>query len=216
MTWATLYLGRSVWIALVYGVRGGRLTDRNISLREQRIRFAAVAITSILTGLAVPATLDVPAEMVALLASIAVGVTCGWMVILWGNLGAPRHRRRCRHRAAARLGAALLVVWPLAVLIAWSRVQVGDHPGPGPRDHLPAAAVASLGSAAPTHCPVTVIFFARADVSVPAQAECQRKVLWWLATECDCHLTHRRSELGPCHDPWASSDPPGWGDHPTP
>jgi membrane-associated phospholipid phosphatase len=43
------------------------------------------------------------------------------------NLGARRHRGRCRHRAAARFGLALLVVWPLVALIAWSRVQVGDH-----------------------------------------------------------------------------------------
>jgi hypothetical protein len=30
---------------ILRGVRRGRLSDRNISLREQRIRFAAVAIT---------------------------------------------------------------------------------------------------------------------------------------------------------------------------
>jgi hypothetical protein len=63
-------------------VRRGRLTDRNISLREQRISFAAVAIASILTGLAVLAAFDAPAELVALLASIAVGVACGWVVTL--------------------------------------------------------------------------------------------------------------------------------------
>jgi hypothetical protein len=38
---------------ILRGVRRGRLTDKNISLREERIRFGVVAITSILTGLAV-------------------------------------------------------------------------------------------------------------------------------------------------------------------
>jgi hypothetical protein len=37
-----------------------------------------VAIGSILLGLAVLAAFDAPAELVALLASIAVGVACGW------------------------------------------------------------------------------------------------------------------------------------------
>jgi hypothetical protein len=35
---------------ILRGVRRGRLTDKNISLREQRIRFGVVAITSILIG----------------------------------------------------------------------------------------------------------------------------------------------------------------------
>jgi hypothetical protein len=64
----------------------GRLTDRNISLRQQRIRFAAVAITSILIGLAVLAAFDAPGEMVALQASIAVGVACGWVITLWWKI----------------------------------------------------------------------------------------------------------------------------------
>jgi hypothetical protein len=62
-----------LYTLILRGVRRGRLSDRNISLREQRIRFAAVAITSILTGLAVLAAFDAPAEMVALQASIASG-----------------------------------------------------------------------------------------------------------------------------------------------
>jgi hypothetical protein len=59
---------------MLRGVRHGRLSDKNISLREERIRFGVAAITSILIGLAVLAAFDAPAEMVALLASIAAGV----------------------------------------------------------------------------------------------------------------------------------------------
>jgi membrane-associated phospholipid phosphatase len=43
------------------------------------------------------------------------------------DLRACRDRGRCCHRAAARLWPALLAVWPLVAVVAWSRVQVGDH-----------------------------------------------------------------------------------------
>jgi membrane-associated phospholipid phosphatase len=113
---------------ILRGVRQGRLSDKNISLRQQRIRFAAVAITSILTGLAVLAAFDAPAEMVALQASIAAGVACGWVITLWWKLSV--HAAIAAGAATVLLlvfGLALLVVWPLVALIAWSRVQVGDH-----------------------------------------------------------------------------------------
>jgi membrane-associated phospholipid phosphatase len=113
---------------ILRGVRRGRLSDKNISLRAQRIRFAAVAIASILTGLAVLAAFDAPAEMVALQASIAVGVACGWVITLWWKISV--HAAIAAGAATVLLlvfGPALLVVWPLVAVIAWSRVQVGDH-----------------------------------------------------------------------------------------
>jgi membrane-associated phospholipid phosphatase len=113
---------------ILRGVRRGRLTDKNISLRQQRIRFAAVAIASILTGLTVLAAFDAPAEMVALQASIAAGVACGWVITLWWKISV--HAAIAAGAATVLLlvfGLALLVVWPLVALIAWSRVQVGDH-----------------------------------------------------------------------------------------
>jgi membrane-associated phospholipid phosphatase len=113
---------------ILRGVRRGQLSDTNISLREQRIRFGVVAITSILTGLAVLAAFDAPAEMVALQASIAVGVACGWVVTRWWKISV--HAAIAAGAATVLVlvfGPALLVVWPLVALIAWSRVQVGDH-----------------------------------------------------------------------------------------
>jgi membrane-associated phospholipid phosphatase len=113
---------------ILRGVRRGRLSDKNISLREQRIRFAAVAITSILTGLAALAAFDAPIEMVALQASIAVGVACGWVITLWWKISV--HAAIAAGAATVLLlvfGPALLAAWPLVALIAWSRVQVGDH-----------------------------------------------------------------------------------------
>jgi membrane-associated phospholipid phosphatase len=87
-----------------------------------------VAITSILTGLAVLAAFDAPAEMVALQVSIAVGVACGWVITLWWKISV--HAAIAAGAATVLtlvFGTAPLAAWPLVALIAWSRVQVGDH-----------------------------------------------------------------------------------------
>jgi membrane-associated phospholipid phosphatase len=125
---AALFASVLPYALILRGVRRGRLTDRNISLREQRVRFGVVAIASILTGLAVLVACDAPAELVALLASIAVGVACGWVVTLRWKISV--HAAIAAGAATVLLfvfGPALLVAWPLVALIAWSRVQVGDH-----------------------------------------------------------------------------------------
>jgi membrane-associated phospholipid phosphatase len=74
-----------------------------------------VAIASLLLGLAV-------------LAAIAVGVACGWVITLWWKISV--HAAIAAGAATVLtlvFGPALLAAWPLVALIAWSRVQVGDH-----------------------------------------------------------------------------------------
>jgi membrane-associated phospholipid phosphatase len=46
-------------------------------------------------------------------------------------------------------GPALLVVWPLVALIAWSRVQVGDHT---PAQVLAGVALALSSTRRPSRC----------------------------------------------------------------
>ena len=125
---AALFASVLPYALILRGVRRGRLTDRNISLREQRIRFGVVAITSILIGLALFLAFDAPAEMVALMASIAVGVACGWVITLWWKISV--HAAIAAGAATVLtlvFGPALLAVWSLVAVIAWARVQVGDH-----------------------------------------------------------------------------------------
>jgi membrane-associated phospholipid phosphatase len=127
-TIAAVFASVLPYALILGGVRRGRLTDKNISLREQRIRFGVVAITSILLGLVLLAAFDAPAEMVALVAAIAVGVACGWVITRWWKISV--HAAIAAGAATVLLlvfGLALLVVWPLVAVIAWSRVQVGDH-----------------------------------------------------------------------------------------
>ena len=125
---AALFASVLPYALILRGVRRGRLSDKNISLREQRIRFGVVGITSILLGLVLLAAFDAPAELVALVASIAVGVACGWVITLWWKISV--HTAIAAGAATVLLlvfGPALLAVWPLVAVIAWSRVQVGDH-----------------------------------------------------------------------------------------
>jgi membrane-associated phospholipid phosphatase len=116
------------YAVILRGVRRGRLSDRNIGVREERIRIGVLAIASILVGLAVLAAFDAPAEMLALLASIAVGVAGGWVITLWRKISV--HAAIAAGAATVLMlvfGTAMLAVWPIVGLIAWSRVQVGDH-----------------------------------------------------------------------------------------
>jgi membrane-associated phospholipid phosphatase len=113
---------------ILRGVRRGQLGDKNLSLRTVRIRLGVVALASILVGLAVLAAFDAPAELVALQASIAVGVACGWVITLWWKISV--HAAIAAGAATVLtlvFGTALLAAWPLVAVIAWSRVQVGDH-----------------------------------------------------------------------------------------
>jgi membrane-associated phospholipid phosphatase len=125
---AALFASVLPYAVILRGVRRGRLSNTNLSLRQERIRIGVVALASILLALAVLAALDAPAEMVALLASIAAGVACGWVITLWWQISV--HAAIAAGAATVLLlvfGAALLAAWPLVVVITWARVQVGDH-----------------------------------------------------------------------------------------
>lgn len=55
-------------------------------------------------------------------------MACGWVISLWWKISV--HAAIAAGAATVLLlvfGLAQLVVWPLVALIAWSRVQVGDH-----------------------------------------------------------------------------------------
>jgi membrane-associated phospholipid phosphatase len=125
---AALFASVVPYAVILRGVRRGRFSDKNISVREERIRFGVAAITSLLIGLAVLAAFDAPAQMVALLASVAAGVACGWVITRWWKISA--HAATAAGATTVLLlvfGTALLAAWPLVGVVAWSRVQVGDH-----------------------------------------------------------------------------------------
>jgi membrane-associated phospholipid phosphatase len=56
------------------------------------------------------------------------GVACGWVITLGWKISV--HAAIAAGAATVLmlvLGPALLAAWPLVGVIAWSRVQVGDH-----------------------------------------------------------------------------------------
>jgi membrane-associated phospholipid phosphatase len=113
---------------ILRGVRRGRLSHKNLNLRAERIRLGIVALASIGIGLGLLVAFDAPAEMVGLLVSIGVGIVCGWVITLWWKISV--HAAIAAGAATVLLvvfGPALLLAWPLVALIAWARVEVGDH-----------------------------------------------------------------------------------------
>jgi hypothetical protein len=90
---AALFASVLPYAIILRGVRRGRLSDKNISLREERIRFGVAAITSILIGLAVLAAFNAPAE---------AGLRLGDHALV-EDFGSCRDRGGCRHRVDARL-----------------------------------------------------------------------------------------------------------------
>jgi membrane-associated phospholipid phosphatase len=87
-----------------------------------------MGIASVLGGLGLLVTLRAPQELLALVAAMTVGLSVSLLVTLWWKVSV--------HTAVAAgavtvlalvFGPALLAAWPLAGLIGWSRVQLGDH-----------------------------------------------------------------------------------------
>jgi membrane-associated phospholipid phosphatase len=113
---------------ILRGVRRGRLSHKNLNLRVERIRLGIVALASIGIGLGLLVAFDAPAEMIGLLVSIGVGIVCGLVITLWWKISV--HAAIAAGAATVLtlvFGPALLLAWPLVALIAWSRVEVGDH-----------------------------------------------------------------------------------------
>ena len=55
-------------------------------------------------------------------------MACGWVITLWWKISV--HAAIAAGAATVLtlvFGTALLAAWPLVAVIAWSRVQVGDH-----------------------------------------------------------------------------------------
>jgi membrane-associated phospholipid phosphatase len=122
--------GSAIPIAyIVRGVRRGRLTDLHVGVRDQRRLPLAVALVSgtfgtVLLGLTGGRDMMVSgvAGMASLVVAIAITAGLRWKVSIHAIVAAG---------AAALLtitfGPWLALTWPVAVVIGWSRVRLGDH-----------------------------------------------------------------------------------------
>jgi hypothetical protein len=113
---------------IIRGVRRRRFTDHHVSVREQRPIVLLFGIASVLAGIAVLIILGAPRDLVALVGSMAVGLSSSMLVTLFWKISV---------HAAVTTGAVVvlvLVFGPLflmllvvVALVAWARVAIGDH-----------------------------------------------------------------------------------------
>ena len=125
---AALFASFVPFLYIVRGVRRGRLTDHHVRVREQRHLPLLVGVGSVVIGLTLLATWGAPRDLVALVASMVVGLASSSLVTLVWKISI--------HTAVVAgavtilvlvFGPPLLVFAPLVALVCWARVAVRDH-----------------------------------------------------------------------------------------
>jgi hypothetical protein len=116
---------------VLHRVRQRRLSDRHVAVRRQRPLPLVVAIVSVLIGLAVLSAVGAPRTLVALVGAMGVGLTVSLAVTLFWKMSI--------HTAVVAGAVVILalvfgLVWlllaPIVALVAWARVELGDHTPP--------------------------------------------------------------------------------------
>lgn len=109
-------------------VRQGRLSDRHVGERAQRLVPLLVAFGSVVVGAVLLVTLHAPRALLAGVAAGGVGLLVAAAVNHWWKMSV--------HTAVAAgscailalvFGPVLLLTTPLIALVGWSRVRLGDH-----------------------------------------------------------------------------------------
>jgi hypothetical protein len=125
---AATFCGLLPYGIVIAGVRRQRWTDRHLRTRQQRPAPLLAGIASVVAGLAALVALDAPRPLIALVVAMLTGLAATLLVTLWWKLSV--------HTAAASgtvavlaltFGPALTLTIPTVVLVAWSRVRLGDH-----------------------------------------------------------------------------------------
>ncbi|MER5973667.1 hypothetical protein ABT112_28775 [Streptomyces sp. NPDC002055] len=110
------------------GVRRGKLTDKHVRIRKQRIAPLATALVSVVTGIVLLYVLGAPREVSALVVAMLVGLASTLAVTIWWQISV--------HNAVAGgfVMILLLVYGPvviptvlLIVAIGWSRRVLKAH-----------------------------------------------------------------------------------------
>jgi hypothetical protein len=113
---------------MLVGIRRGRLSDRHLSLREQRPTMMIIGFVSVSAGLLVMVWLDAPREFLALVGAMLTGVGVALAISSFWKISI--------HAACAAGSVAILVIvfgWimlllvPVVVAVCWARVTLQDH-----------------------------------------------------------------------------------------
>lgn len=125
---AALFASIIPFVYILRGVRRRQLTDHHVGVREQRPLPLLVGVASVLAGLALLIAWGAPRDLAALVAAMAVGLASSLLVTLVWKISV--------HVAVVSgavvilvlvFGPALLALAPLVALVAWARVEIGDH-----------------------------------------------------------------------------------------
>jgi membrane-associated phospholipid phosphatase len=125
---ATFFAAGLPYAIMLVGIRQGRLSDRHLSLREQRPAMMIIGLMSVSVGLLVMAWLDAPRELFALVAAMVAGVGVALAISSFWKISI--------HAACAAGTIAILVivfgwimlVWvPVVAAVGWARVTLRDH-----------------------------------------------------------------------------------------
>jgi hypothetical protein len=115
---------------MLIGIRRGRLSDRHLSLREQRPAMMIIGLVSVSVGLLFMGWLDAPREFLALVAAMVAGVGVALAISSFWKISI---HAACAAGTVAILeivfGWIMLVLVPVVVAICWARVTLQDHTG---------------------------------------------------------------------------------------
>jgi len=113
---------------LLSRVKKGKITDFDISLREQRPRVFAVSLASVIISLAVLALLGVPLVMVAAIVGAVVGMVVAAIITFYWKVSLHAVGVACFVSVALWLyGLIMLFAVLLLPLIGWARAKVEAH-----------------------------------------------------------------------------------------
>ncbi|MER5595983.1 hypothetical protein [Streptomyces sp. NPDC002265] len=112
-----------------FGIRRGKLTDRHVRVRKQRIVPLTATVTSVVTGIVLLNLVGAPREVFALVISMLVGLATGLTVTVWWQISV--------HNAVAGGTVTILVLTfgqtlllPAILFVAamgWSRHALKAH-----------------------------------------------------------------------------------------
>jgi len=131
LRWAVVSVLFASLIPLAYiirGVRRQRLSDHHVGVRKQRPVVLLFGIGSVLVGIAALVYLGASRELVVLVGAMAVGLLSSMLVTLFWKISV-----HCAVIAGALVvlvvvfGPLLLAFGLVVALVAWARVEIGDH-----------------------------------------------------------------------------------------
>ncbi|MFE0087712.1 hypothetical protein [Streptomyces sp. NPDC058991] len=125
---AALFCGIIPLAIIRLGVRRGKLTDKHIRIRKQRIAPLIATLISVVTGIVLLHVLRAPSEVFALVIAMLVGLASSLAVTVWWQISV--------HNAVAggtvmilllAYGPAILPAVPLVLAVGWSRRILKAH-----------------------------------------------------------------------------------------